>query len=82
MNRYIWDVVHTFMNKSIWVTPTYASFEQANVKSIQQRCLFTDVWATLNTYRHDVKRGNLAFWLFQTLRYVWFNSKYLENQPS
>ena len=31
---------------------------------------------------HDVQRGNLSFWLFQTLRYVWFNSKYLENQPS
>ena len=23
-----------------------------------------------------------AFWLFQTLRYVWFNSKYLGNKPS
>ena len=37
---------------------------------------------TLNTYRYDVKSCNLAFWLFQTLRYLWFNSKYLENQPS
>ena len=30
MNLYILDVVHTFMNKSI-----YAPFERANVKSIQ-----------------------------------------------
>ena len=35
MNIYIWDVVHTFMNKSIYATPTYASFERANVKATQ-----------------------------------------------
>ena len=34
MNLYIQDVVHTFMNKSIKATPTYAPFEWANVKSI------------------------------------------------
>ena len=35
MNLYIWDVVHTFMNKSILATPTYTPFERANVKYIQ-----------------------------------------------
>ena len=42
----------------------------------------------LNTYGHDVywtriammldKRGNLEFWLFGILRYVWFHSKFPE----
>ena len=35
MNLYIWDVVHTFMNKSIKATHPYTPFERANVKSIQ-----------------------------------------------
>ena len=35
MNLYIWDLVHTFMNKSILATPTYAPFERANAKSTQ-----------------------------------------------
>ena len=35
MNLYIWDVVHTFMNKSFLAAPTYAPFERAIVKSIQ-----------------------------------------------
>ena len=30
--------------------------------------LFTDVWVTLVTYPHDVKRAISASWLFQTLR--------------
>ena len=35
MNLYIWDVVHTFMNKSIYATPIYAPLERANVNAIQ-----------------------------------------------
>ena len=43
-------------------------------------CLLTFVW--LNTYRNDVKCRNLVFWPFRNLCYVWFNSKYPENQPN
>ena len=35
MYLYIWDVIHTFMNKSIQASPTYAPFEQTNVNAIQ-----------------------------------------------
>ena len=38
----------------------------ATSKPIQLRCLFTLVVVTLVAYRHDVKRENLTFWLFQT----------------
>ena len=34
-------------------------------KPIQLRCLFTLVVVTLVMYRHDVRRENLTFWLFQ-----------------
>ena len=37
----------------------------ATSKHIQWRCLFTLVVVTLDAYRHDVRRENLTFWLFQ-----------------
>ena len=37
---------------------------------------------TLITYRHDVKRGNLASKLFRNLRYVRYNSKYWQKKLS
>ena len=57
-------------------------FERANFNTIQLRCLFTDICVKFNTYPHVVKCGKFVFWPFQTLRYVLFNSKYPENQPS
>ena len=44
--------------------------------------LCTDVCVTLVTYRHDVKHGSSASWLFQDLRYAWLCSKYPENLHS
>ena len=44
-------------------------------------CLLTFAWRLTRiamTFSAEIWR----FWLFQTLRYVWFNSKYLENRPS
>ena len=38
--------------------PTYAPSGQTNVKAIQLHCLFTEVYVTLNMYRHDAKHGN------------------------
>ena len=35
MNLNIWDVVHTFMNKSIETIPTYVPIEQTNINAIQ-----------------------------------------------
>ena len=55
---------------------------RSNVNASQFCCLFTDVCVTLITYRHDVKRGYLASWLFRNLRYVRFNSKYRQNRSS
>ena len=46
-----------------------------NVNAVQLHCLFTDVCVTLIPNRHDVKRGNLAFWLSRNLCYACFNSK-------
>ena len=40
---------------------------RSNVNASPLRCLLTDVCVTLITCRHDVKRGNLAFWLFQNI---------------
>ena len=41
---------------------------RSDVDVSQRRCLLTDVCVTLVTYRHDVKRGSAASWLFQALR--------------
>ena len=41
MNLYILDVVHTFMNKSIEATPTYAPFERAGVNAA---CFLAFAW--------------------------------------
>ena len=34
MNLHIWDVLHTFMNRSIEAKPNYAPFKRNNVNAI------------------------------------------------
>ena len=41
------------------------AYGRSDVKTSQWRCLFTLVSVTSVAYRHDVKRENLTFWLFQ-----------------
>ena len=48
-------------------------------RDVEQHSLFTDVCVTLVAYRHDVKRGSSAPWLFQDLCKAIFNFKYKEN---
>ena len=65
------------MNISIQATSTYAPFGRTNVDDAIQECcllILTGICVTLNTYRRDVKRGNLEFWLFRNFCYVSFNS--------
>ena len=69
-----------FMMKNIYKSCDLGrAIGRTNVNASQYLCLFTDVCVTLITYRHDDKRGNLAFWIFRDLRYVRFISKYPEN---
>ena len=49
------------MSRDLKATP----MGEATSKPIQWRCLFTLVVVTLVAYRHDVRRENLTFWLFQ-----------------
>ena len=59
------DVLHfpmkNIMSRDLEATP----MGEATSKPIQWRRLFTLVVVTLVAYRHDVRRGNLTFWLFQ-----------------
>ena len=49
------------MSRDLEATP----MGEATSKAAQWRCLFTLVVVTLVAYRHDVRRENLTFWLFQ-----------------
>ena len=61
-NIYIWNVLHTFINKSIQATPTYTPFRHTNINATHERCFLTDIYVMLNTYPHTVQCGNMMFW--------------------
>ena len=62
-----WTFTFEMLFIASWTEPfkprQHALFGRTIVNAIQKRCLLT-----LSAYRHDVKRRNLVFWLFPTLR--------------
>ena len=59
MNLYIYDVFQTDIHEQNDLSHTHIHV----------------FWAEVSTPSNNVmsKQGNLAFWLFQNRRYVWFN---------